>query len=185
MSVSGSFNVSGKEIGADLVRFGRQQIGQHGNDALAAEREDRHDLIVVAGIDIKRIAAVIADLGNRTDAAACFLDGADAFVLSKLCTGFRLYVDARARGNIVQNDGFIHRIGNGKEVLDKAALGGFVVVRRDLKQCVRTDLTGIFGKGNGIIGVVAARTGNDRNASGDLFDSIADKLLVFLVGKRA
>ena len=185
MSVSGSFDVSGKEIGTDLVRFGRQQVGENGNDALAAEREDRHDLIVVAGIDVERVAAVTADFGDRTDAAACFFDGADFLMLGKLRTGFRLYVDARARGNILQNDGFIHGVGHGKEVLDEAALGGFVVVRRDLKQCVRTDLTGIFGKGNGIIGVVAACAGNDRNAAGDLFNTKADELFVFLVGKRA
>ena len=39
-------------IAAYVVRLTRHTVGKHGNHSYAAERKDRHDLIVVSGIDV-------------------------------------------------------------------------------------------------------------------------------------
>ena len=52
---------------AHLVRVLRRDIGKHGDDTLAAERKNRDDLVVIAGVDIELLADMgcdAADLRN-------------------------------------------------------------------------------------------------------------------------
>ena len=61
---------------------------------------------------------------------------------------------------------------------DKSALRGLVVVRGDQKQAVSAHFLSGLGKLNGVLGVVAARSGDDGNPSGSLLDGKPDDLAV-------
>ena len=94
------------------------------------------------------------------------------------------YVAAGARWNVVEDDRLIGRVCDRREVLDESLRSRLVVVGRDEQKRVGADLTGVPRESDRVIGVVRARARDDRDASGDPLDTVADALAVLLVGER-
>ena len=87
-------------------------VGEHRDNALAAQRHDGNDLVVVARVDGDVVAAQLADLGNTADVAGSFLDGYDVLDSRKPLDGLQTDVGSGAGGYVVQNDRQSDRISN-------------------------------------------------------------------------
>ena len=68
---------TGEPLGADVVSILGCHVGQHTDDALAAQSQQRDDLVVVAGVDVQLRTAGGSDLSYLADVAAGFLDTYD------------------------------------------------------------------------------------------------------------
>ena len=77
-------SLTGEPFGADVMGVLRGYVGQHADHALAAQSQQRHDLVIVAGVDVQAVTAGRCDLGHMADVAAGLLDGVDVRVLRKL-----------------------------------------------------------------------------------------------------
>ena len=91
--------------GADIVRILRRHVGKHADDALAAQRHDRQDQPVLAGIDIQLIPAQRGDLADLGQVAAGFLDAVYVGQLAQLGQRCGQDVAAGAAGDVVQDAG--------------------------------------------------------------------------------
>ena len=109
----------------------RRNIGHHADDPLAAQCQQRHNLVIVAGVDVQVIPTGRRNLGHLADVAAGLFHGVDVRVFGKLGQRGGGQVAAGAAGHIVQDAGQVHRVRNGRVVSDKACLAGLVVVGRD------------------------------------------------------
>ena len=150
---------------ADVVGHLGRHVGQHADHALAAQRQHRYDLIVVAGVDVQLVAAQLRDLGDLHDVAAGFLDAVDVGQLAQLGQRFRLDVHAGAGRHVVDDAGQADRIGNGGVVGDQPGLGGFVVVGGHQQQGVGAVGLRLLRQLDGIGGVVGAGAGHNRHAT--------------------
>ena len=99
----------------------RGYVGQHADHALAAQSQQRHDLVIVAGVNVQAVTAGRRDLGHVADVAAGLLDGVDVRVLRKLGQRGGRQVAARAAGHIVQDAGDMHGVRNGCVVASRPA----------------------------------------------------------------
>ena len=113
---------------------GGRDVGHHADDALAAQRQQGQDLVVVARIDVQSVAAGRGDLGHLGNVAGGLLDAVDEGVLAQLLGRLRLDVDAGAGRHIVEDDRDAARLGHGGKVGDQAGLAGLVVVGGDHQQ---------------------------------------------------
>lgn len=107
----------------------RCDVGGDGNDAFRAGGHQRERLVVVAAQDDEVLGAVADDGTDLGIIAGCFLDGDDVGVLRQTegCLGGQ--IGACAAGDIIEDNGLGRRIRNGCEVLIKAFLRGFIVIR--------------------------------------------------------
>ena len=106
----------------------RLDVGDHTDDALAAQRQQGNHLIVVAGIDVQLVTAKLCDLRHLRNVAGSFLDAVDEGVLAQLQCRFRGDVQAGAGRHIIQDDRNAAGLCHCGEVGDKASLRGLVVV---------------------------------------------------------
>ena len=88
-------------------------------------------------------------------------------MLQKLRRNRRIEVHARAGGHIIDEDGDLHSIGDGEEVLDQPAPIGLVVIGRDDQKPIRAQVLRFHGIGNGRARVVRARAHDQRDAPGN------------------
>ena len=65
--------------------------------------------------------------------------------------------DAGTGGNVVEDDGQLHPVGDVLIVPDKAGLGALVIVRGDMEQGVGTGVLRVLGEVDGGGSIVAAR----------------------------
>ena len=101
-------------------------------------------------------------------------------MLGKLGNGLGQQVAAGAAGHVVENHGHGGGIGDGGKVLNKAVLGGLVVVGGHNENGVRTHLAGVFGVVQHVLGVIGAGAGDDGDTLSDLLHGVGDDLfLVF------
>lgn len=68
-------------------------------------------------------------------------------------------------------------------MLDESFRGGFVVVGGDEEEGVGADLAGVFGEGDGVVGVVGAGSGDYGDSAGGFFYAEADAFFVLFVGE--
>ena len=159
----------------------RRHVGQHADHALAAQRQQRNDLVIVAGVDVQILPAGGGDLRHLADVAAGFLHCVDVRVLGKLRQTGGGQVAAGAAGDIVQNAGQVHGIRNGGVVGDQTGLAGLVVVGGDQQQGVGAVRLRLTAEPDGVPGIVGAGARNDRNPPGSLFDGVADARGMLLI----
>src|SRR3546814_942848 len=102
----------------------RQDVSEAGNAACSAIRQRPVNERVRAGIDLETLL-LLADreIGFQGFLrAARILDTGYIAVIGKLAGGVRLDVVLRARGNVVEINRRLHRIGNAREVTDETIL---------------------------------------------------------------
>ena len=133
-------------------------------------------MVVVARINVQGVTALCKQLGNGAQVARGLLDGDDALVLCQLLVNGKRDVATRTGGNVVKNDGLVGLLGRFQKVLDQALRGSLVVVGGDQQQRIRSYLARVFRKLNAVSGIVRAGTGNNGNATCDLFDDKANAL---------
>src|SRR6266403_27440 len=151
-------------------------VGGDGDQAAAAERNQRKRQGVVAGDDEEILGNEIEDGAHLGDAAGGFLDADDVLDLGEAENGGRLDVDASAALNAVENDGYVDSRGDSFKVLEEAFLCGLVVVGSDGEDAVGAEFLQFCGERSDFGGVVATRSGEDRhfalgNFEGDLDDA--------------
>ena len=158
----------------------RGNIGQHGDDADPAQRLQRNDLVVVAGVQLESIPAELLDLGNLRDVAAGFLDADDIFhILHQRSRCFRGNVRACAGRNIVHDDRRIrYRFRNLCVMTEQAALCGFVVIRCDQQQGIHAKIRRLAAHLNGALCAVGTSPCDDRNTSSDCIHAALDHVHV-------
>ena len=98
--------------------------------------------------------------------------------------GLRQHVRAGSAGNVVEDDGDVHRLGHGGEVSIVTLLRRFVVVRPDHQHAVRTGLAGELRQPQGFRGAVGAGAGHDLDPAAGPLHHGGDHLLVFLMVER-
>ena len=166
---------------ANVVGLPGGHMGQHGDDALAAQGQQGDDLVVVAGVDVQLVAAQGCDLRHLADVAAGFLDGVDLRVGGKDLGRFRGDVYAGAGGHVVHDDRQVRGVGNGGVAGNETGLAGLVVVGGDHQQAVGTQVGGLFGHHDGVGGVVGAGAGDNGDAAVHPLDHVADNVQMLLV----
>ena len=159
-------------------------VGEHRDDALAAEGKDRHNLVVVAGVDIDVAISDGEEVADLADVAAGFLNGNDVFnVASEPYSGFWLDVAAGAARNVVENDRDGDGFSDGLEMHLQTVLGGLVVVRGDEQNSVSAIGFSLLGEHDSGLGVVGTGTSDDRYAMVDMVDGVGDDLGMFFFRK--
>ena len=85
--------VTGKPCGTDIVCLLRRNIGKHTDDALTAQGQDRHNLVIVARINVQFLATQGCNIRNLGDIAAGFLYSVYIGQLGKLrqCGGLQIH----------------------------------------------------------------------------------------------
>ncbi len=117
-----------------------RNVGQHGDHALPPVRgQKRHDLVVVAGIDIQCCRRTGWRSSPPGDIAAGFLYRHDVFhVLRQIRQCLRRDIDAGTALDIVQDHRNLLQIPQSSvKCAISPLLGGFIVIRRHQQQAVR------------------------------------------------
>ena len=101
-------------------------IGKHADDALTAQGQDRHNLVIVARINVQFLATQGCNIRNLGDIAAGFLYSVYIGQLGKLrqCGGLQIHTGTGR--NIVNDAGQGNGICNGRIVGNQARLAGSV-----------------------------------------------------------
>ena len=167
-----------------FVHFAWDDICGDGDDALAAKSHDGGGGAVVAAPDGEARRAEVEGVLNEVEVVAGFLDADNVRVLGKRLIGLHRAADACARGDIVEDDGNIDRVSDGGKMLHKAALRGFVVVRRDGEQRVDARALRGFGERNGGRGAVRAAARNDGHAAVDGAHAALNERHALIVAQR-
>src|SRR5271156_6150686 len=148
-----------------LAHFAGNFVGNDGNDAAAAERNERHGDGVVAGKNQEILGDTIEDGGHLGNVAGGFLNANDIFDIGEATDGDGFDVHAGAALHAVKNDGQWNGGGDGFEMLEQAFLRGLVVVRRDGEKTVGADGSNFAGHGDNFGGVVTTGAGEHGNLS--------------------
>ena len=166
------------------MHFTRDDIRGDGDDALAAKSHDGGGGAVVAAPDGEARRAEVEGILNKIEVVAGFLDADNVRMLGECLICLHRAADACARGDIVEDDGNIDRVSDGGKMLHKAALRGFVVVRRDGEQRVDARALRGFGERNGGRGAVRAAARDDRHAAVDGAHAALDERHALIVAQR-
>ena len=105
-------------------------------------------------------------------------------MLCKLHIGLRLDVDARARGDIIEDRGDIDAVRNCSIVRNETVLRTFVVIRRDKEKRICPDLLRILREFNRIGGLIRACARNHGNTPLYLLHSKANRPAVLRIRHR-
>ena len=162
----------------------RRNIRQHGNHTRTTERQNRHNLVIIAGVDRKIIARRCAQTQDRREIAARLLHADDARMLRKLRIRLRLDADPRTRRHIIENCRNADAVCNLRIVGNETILRAFVVVRRDEEERIGTDLFGILRQLDRVGRLIRARACNNGNAAAHLLHGIADCLTMLCIRHR-
>ena len=143
----------------------------------------RQDQVVVARINVQRVAAQPLGPRGLHDRAGGFLDGADVGYFGQLAIGARLYVHAGARGHVVDDDRLIGAAGDGFVMPEQPVLRTFVVVGRHDQQRVGARVGRVARERDAAVGRVAACARDDRHASAHLPHGEGDRLPPLVFGE--
>ena len=183
LKLGGSGDVAREVAAGDLAGLPGQQVGQHGDAAHAAHGQDRHDLIVVAGVEVQLAVHQGHGLHDGGDVAVGLLDGLNVLVRGQAQVGGGLDVAAGAGGHVVQDQRLGARVCDGHEGAVQALLGGLVVVGGDHQHRVRADRACKLRQLHGVGRVVAAGARDHRNAAVGALHGVAHDLLVLRVAQ--
>ena len=136
LDIAGALHVAVQIGAAHVVHELRLNVGPHADGARSAQAHERHGEGVLARVHAEVVGQQVGDLGRVGDVARGFLNTHDV----GMC-GQALYValaDAAAAtaGDVVQDAGDVHGIGDGLKVLVDALFVGLVVVGGDEQQAV-------------------------------------------------
>ena len=95
-----------------------QNIGHHGDDALAAQCADGDRLVVVAGPDGEIFRTQVHRPLDGSQIAGCLLDAVDIRVFGQRGIGLRRHGHSSPGGNVIEDHGDFHCVGNGEIVAD-------------------------------------------------------------------
>ena len=103
----------------------------------------------------------------------------------KLGIGLRRDGDAGAGGNIIEDDGLCHRVGDGGVVPDQPGLRGLVVIWRYHQQPVGPGPLRVPAEGDGVGCGVGAAAGDDRHPAVHMIHTVFDGPHPLTVGHGA
>ena len=166
------------------MHFTRDDIRGDGDDALAAKSHDGGGGAVVTAPDGEARRAEVEGVLNKIEVVAGFLDADNVRMLGECLICLHRAADACARGDIVEDDGNIDRVSDGGKMLHKAALRGFVVVRRDGEQRVDARALRGFGERDGGRGAVRAAARDDGHAAVDGAHAALNERHALIVAQR-
>ena len=158
-------------------------VGQHRNDAAAAQGQEGKHFIVVARKHAEVLIEQTGGGGDIGDVAAGFLDAHDVFVVGQLLQHIQRNGAAGAGGHIVKQDGDVDPVGNGAEMGQHTAFVGFVIVGGDHQQTIGSHGLIAAGQGGGMKGVVGTGAHDHRNASGHFADDGLGDFVFLLLGE--
>ena len=166
------------------MRIFRRDVGDNGNHAEAAERHQRHDHIVVAGIEREIRRHEPGDFRDLRDVAARFFHAADVAMFRQFRHRFRRKVHARAPWHVIHNNRNMHGVGNRDKIRHQPFLRRFIVIRRNAQQRVRADVFSMDAHLHRVGRIVAAAASDHRDALFRHFDSAFNHPFMFLIGQR-
>ena len=165
-------------------RVARHEVGRDGNDAGPADRQDRQREGVVAGEQREPPLRGLEDPAHLLQVAARLLDRHDVLDGGQLRERLGLDVDRRARTDVVNHDGQVHRLRHRLEVEVEPPLGRLVVVGRNEQRRVGPDHLGMAREADRLPGVVGSGAGDDGDAAPRRLDRKLDDPVVLLMGER-
>ena len=166
---------------ADVMGLAGGNVGKNRDNALGSQREQGNDLVIVAGVDGQVVAAEGADLGHLADVAAGLFDAHDVGVLCQRRHGGGGDVAPGAGGDVVQDAGHTAGVRNIGKELNQTVLGGLIIIGGHQQHGVGAHLARVFGQVDGIGGIVAAGTRDDRNATRHPLYTVANDLFMLVV----
>ena len=166
------------------MRSLRSDIREDRNHTHAAERTERHDLIVISGIDIDLSVRKIRKMRDRAEVPARLFDRTDIGVLLR-DPDHRLRLDRRAgpRRNIVDDARELRSGSDRRIVIHQSILRRLIIVGRDEQQTVRAELFSFLAHHDRVSRIVRARPGNDRDPSADDIDGELYDFQMFVILK--
>ena len=163
----------------------RCYIGKHGDNSDTAQRQDRYDLVIIAGIDIHDTLTDSCQMCDLADIAAGFLDTYDVlYILTQLHHSLRQDIAAGAAGHVVQNSRNLHGIRNGLEVTIQSLLGCFIVIGAYQQDAVHTVFFRFLGQIYCGIGTIRTCTGHYGDSLRYFVYTVFDGIQMFLMGQR-
>ena len=167
-----------------LHALGRDVAGGR-DDAHTAEAHDVVGCGIIAGIHAEALGGGSGDGCNLIHLAGRFLYGDDVLaVVGEAQRGLGFHVDNAAARDVVEDNGELHRICNGLEVLVHSLLRRLVVVRDDAHEAVDTEFRDVLGEVDGVGRAVVPHVGDDGGLAADRLDNGAEKLDLLRVEDR-
>ena len=167
-----------------LGHFRWDFVGNDGDDAAAAEGDERERDGVVAGEDDEVFWDGVEDRGHLRDIARSFLDANNIFNFGEALYRGGLDVYTGAALHAVENDGQGHRFGDGTVVLEEALLSGLVVIRSDREDAIHAEVNKLASEGDHFGSIVAARAPEDWHFALGQFDGDLNNSKMLLVRER-
>ena len=182
LDLAGFFISAFKAMHHQVMGLTRRHVGQDRDDTGAAQRTQRHDLVIVSGINIDLTVHKLSELCHLADVAGSFLDGCDiGLIPDQFCDSLRQDVRAGPGGDIVNDTGQFCRRGDRPEMFVEAILCSFIIVGSDEKQTVRAAFFGFLRHHDCVSCVIGACSGDHRNAAFCHFNCITDRFEVFII----
>ena len=161
----------------------RRHVGGDADAAMAAGGVEGQRGVVLARELDEVGAAAAARVQRPGEVRRRVLHADDVPVLGEARHGVGRDVHHAAAGDVVDDHGQLHRVGDRGEVEEKPFLRRLVVVGRDHEAGVGAGLLGVAGEVDRLGGAVAARAGDHRNPAARHLDADLDDALVLLMGE--
>ena len=165
-----------------LVGLGRGHIGQHGDNAAAAQGKQGDDHVVVARQHTEIFTEQLGAVRHIGNVATGFFDAHDMGVFGQLGQHIQGDGAAGAARHIVEQDGDGNGVGHRLEMGQHAAFVGFVVIGRHHQQAVGPHGFIALGQSHGVGGVVGTCADDHRDTACHLLDDRLGDLVFFFLG---
>ena len=161
----------------------RRHVGESEHPAHASQGEGSEQRAGGADQDAEILAHGVDDLAQEAHIAGAVLDPDDVGVLREFCHQADADADVRELGHIVDQDGDVALVGDGRVVLQESGFvhAAAVIERRHHQGGVGAEPGARVGELDGLPGRLAARPGDDFFAGGRGLDHGLDDLQFFLV----
>ena len=161
----GRFPVARRAQIHDLLHARRGHVADGGDDAGAAQAHDVERGGVVARVHGEAFRRALHDGLHLVQLPRSLLDGHDVGALVRQAQrGLGLHVNHAAARDVVQDDGQLHRVRDGAEVLVDTFLRGLVVVRHHAHEAVDAKLRHLAREVHRVGRAVVAHVRDDGHA---------------------
>lgn len=168
------------EIIVDHAAVGcRDEIGNGRDAAAAAQREDRHRLVIVAGINAEILTDVRGKPTDLRNIAGCLLETDDIRMLLERSDCACIHVDTCAGGYGIHDDRCRDCVSDFLEMGNQTRLGTFIIVRGDDEQPIDAERFDLLRQRQGALCTVAAGACDDRNSACSQIDGELRELHLF------
>ena len=165
-----------------IVRLLGCYVGQDGDNALAAQRQNRQNLIVIAAVNIEIGTNQSRNFSHLRQIAACFLHCNDVLYLCQLRNCLGCNVATGSAGYIVKNDGNIDAVCNCCVVQNQPLLCCLVVVGGYQQNGISACLFAALCQFDTVCGIIAACTRDNGNTTCRSLFCEADTFNLYLIG---